>query len=153
MELQFFSRSLAVFAAVASAAAALFCFLSDPQVARQRLARVAAQPGTATAPRESLVDTGYTPCGEAGPLLRPEVAEGDEPHCAVDGGAGYHGPWPATALCHRPVRLPVVLFIASAMTLGTGRNLIFAVIAGAIGYFIPTLWLGRRHRAAAKGDS
>jgi tight adherence protein C len=35
------------------------------------------------------------------------------------------------------------LFIASATTLGTGRNLLFAVFAGAIGYFIPTIWLGR----------
>jgi tight adherence protein C len=58
-------------------------------------------------------------------------------------GAGYHSPWATLLFVIAQLGLPVVLFIASATTLGTGRNLLFAVFAGAIGYFIPTIWLGR----------
>ena len=134
---------LAVFAAVASAAAALFFFLSDPQVARQRLARVAAQPGTATAPRESLVDTGYTPLAKQVRSFVPKSPKEMNRITRLMAGAGYHSPWATLLFAIAQFGLPVVLFIASAMTLGTGRNLLFAAFAGAAGYFIPTLWLGR----------
>lgn len=134
---------LAVFAAVASAAAALFFFLSDPQVARQRLARVAAQPGTATAPRESLVDTGDTPLAKQVRSFVPKSPKEMNRIARLMAGAGYHSPWATLLFVIAQLGLPVVLFIASVTTLGTGRNLLFAVFAGAVGYFIPTLWLGR----------
>ena len=143
MDLQLLLPMLAVFAAVASAAAALFFFLSDPQVARQRLARVAAQPGTATAPRESLVDTGYTPWAKQVRSFVPKSPKEMNRISRLMAGAGYHSPWATLLFAIAQFGLPVVLFIASAMTLGAGRNLLFAVFAGAVGYFIPTLWLGR----------
>jgi tight adherence protein C len=143
MDLQLLLPMLAVFAAVASAAAALFFFLSDPQVARQRLARVAAQPGTATAPRESLVDTGDTPLAKQVRSFVPKSPKEMNRIARLMAGAGYHSPWATLLFVIAQLGLPVVLFIASVTTLGTGRNLLFAVFAGAVGYFIPTLWLGR----------
>jgi tight adherence protein C len=133
---------LAVFAAVACAAAALFFFLSDPQVARQRLARVAAQPGSAT-PRESLLDAGDTPWAKQVRSFVPKSPKEMNRITRQMAGAGYHSPWAALLFAVAQFGLPVLLFIASATILGTGSNLIFAVFAGAVGYYVPTLWLGR----------
>ena len=142
MDLFLLLPMLAVFAAVACAAAALFFFLSDPKVAQQRLARVAAQPGT-TAPRETLLDAGYTPWAKQVRSIVPKSPKEMNRIARQMAGAGYHSPWAALLFAVAQLGLPVVLFLTSATTLGTGRNLLFAVFAGALGYYIPTFWLGR----------
>jgi tight adherence protein C len=68
--------------------------------------------------------------------------------------AGYFGAWPATLFAVAEMVVPVVCFFLAYSSLGK-VGLVFGFLAACLGYFIPTLWLGRaiekRKRAIQNG--
>ena len=131
------------FVAIATATGAAAWWLTDPQVLQRRLSSMAAAPAASPAGKESLV-------GERLPntvrQLRSFVPKSPKAMNRIErllASAGYHGPWPATLFAAVQFTLPVVIFLTIVLMFGTGVAMIFAVIFGMIGYFIPTLWLGR----------
>jgi tight adherence protein C len=61
--------------------------------------------------------------------------------------AGYHGAWPAILFAIAQYALPVLVFM---LVWGTIGSLPISLLAGAVGYFGPTLWLGRAIEARRK---
>ena len=131
-----------VFVAIATATAAAAWRFTDPQVLQRRLSTVTAAPA-ASSPRESLVGERLP---QAVRQVRSFVPKSPKAMNRIErllASAGYHGPWPATLFAAVQILLPLAIFLTIVMIFGTGLALIFAIIFGMIGYFIPTLWLGR----------
>lgn len=141
MDTQLLVPLIAVFAAVASGAAALFYFLSDPQVTQQRLARVTMP---AAAPREALIGEQYTPLAQK---VRSFVPKSPKEMTRIQrtlAGAGYYGVWPALLYAIAQIAVPALFFFGSVSYFGSGgSNLILAGVLALFGYYVPTFWLGR----------
>ncbi len=58
--------------------------------------------------------------------------------------AGYHGEWGAILFSGVQITLPIVVFVAVVATFGFGSPVLFGAIAGALSYYVPVFWLGRR---------
>ena len=142
MDAQLLLPLLVVFAAVACSAAAVFFFLSDPQITQRRLARVTATPG-ATA-HESLLDDGSTPLARRVRSFVPKSPREMNRIQRLMAAAGYHTPWAAILFAVAQLAFPVLVFFVCVGAFGTdGTKLVIALFGGAVGYFVPTLWLGR----------
>lgn len=131
-----------VFLSVAVASGTAAWLLTDPQLMQRRLSSMAAAPLTATA-NASLLDDRLP---RRVRQLRSFVPKSPKEMNRIQrlmASAGYHGPWPATIFALAQFGLPLLLFAGVVLVFGTGTALIFAVIAGLIGYFIPNLWLDR----------
>ena len=131
-----------VFVAMAVAAASAAWLLTDPQLLHRRLSAGAASPAGGET-RQSLV-------GESLPWavkrVRSFVPKSPKEMNRIErmmASAGYHGPWPATVFAVVQFGLPVLMFGLVVWQFGTGSALMFAVIAGLLGYFAPNLWLDR----------
>ncbi len=131
-----------VFVGVAAATAATLSVLTNPKVAQRGLARVAAGNPT-MAPQESLVADGISPLAKRVRSFVPKSPKAMTRIQKLMAGAGYHGAWPATLFAIAQFGTPIIFFALVVTFFGTGTALFFAVIAGMIGYFLPTLWLGR----------
>ncbi len=131
-----------VFVGVAAATAATLSVLTNPKVAQRGLARVAAG-NPAMAPQESLVADGISPLAKRVRSFVPKSPKAMTRIQKLMAGAGYHGAWPATLFAIAQFGTPIIFFALVVTFFGTGTALFFAVIAGMIGYFLPTLWLGR----------
>lgn len=142
MDVQVLIPLVIVFAAVASSVAAVVFLLSESQAKQQRLAQVAAVPGLAT--RESLLDDGVTPFAKQVRSFVPKSPKEMGRIQRLMAAAGYHNPWAAILFAVAQLALPVVLAATVASVLGaSGGMLLLAVFIGAVGYFMPALWLGR----------
>src|SRR5688572_28947018 len=132
-----------VFASVAIAAAAVMWLLTDPQLAERRLSTVTAGSTPAAARQPLLGDR----IPKAVQRIRSFVPKSPKEMNRIErlmASAGHHGPWPATIFGAAQLAVPVAFFGTVVWLFGSdGAVLIFAVIAGMIGYFVPTLWLGR----------
>jgi tight adherence protein C len=127
---------------MAVAAASAAWLLTDPQLLHRRLSAGAASPAGGET-RQSLV-------GESLPWavkrVRSFVPKSPKEMNRIErmmASAGYHGPWPATVFAVVQFGLPVLMFGLVVWQFGTGSALMFAVIAGLLGYFAPNLWLDR----------
>ena len=132
-----------IFISMAIAAAAAAWLLTDPQLLQRRLSTVAAGPAAGGVSRQSLV-------GDSLPMavrrVRSFVPKSPKEMNRIERlmvSAGYHGPWPATVFAVIQFGLPVLMFGLVVWQFGTGSALMFAVIAGLLGYFAPNLWLDR----------
>lgn len=143
METILFLPLAVLFVAVATATAAGAWMLTDPQLVQRRLSRIAIAPEIA-APRESLLGEGVSPTVRRVRSFVPKSPKEMNRIQRMMASAGYHGVWPSTIFAAAQVVLPLVLFGTIITLFGrTGTVMIFAVIAGMIGYYIPPMWLGR----------
>jgi len=143
-----------IFLAVAAATASLAWRLTDPQIVRRRLSDLATAGTSAAAPASVIEDAG-SPLSRR---LRSFVPKSPKEMGRIErmmATAGYAGPWPALLFALAQVATPVACFFLVYSLLGPGTGLLLGLLAGGIGYFLPTLWLGRaieaRKRAIQNG--
>lgn len=131
-----------VFISIATAAAAAAWLLTDPQLLQRRLSTVAVTP-TGSTSQESLLGENLPTAVKRVRSFVPKSPKDMNRIQRLMASAGYHGPWPATIFALAQVVIPLMFFFGIVFTFGTGVALIFAIIFALIGYFIPTLWVGR----------
>lgn len=131
---------LFVFASVGVAAAAAVWLLTDPQVVQRRLANVAS-PGMTSA-QESLLEGRVTPAAARARRYLPKSPRDMRRLERLLASAGYLGAWPAILYSFVQVALAIGLFMAVYVLVGP-QAWFFALVAGAIGYMLPNLWLSR----------
>jgi tight adherence protein C len=141
MELQLLLPVLVIFLAVGVATASAVWLLTDPQTVRRRLSNLGGVPVTSGAP-SSVMDDEATPLARR---LRSFVPKSPKEMGRIEklmASAGYLGPTPAILFGAVQTILPIVAFLLVISWLGTS---LFAVglLAAALAYFVPTLWLGR----------
>jgi tight adherence protein C len=140
-----------VFVGVACATAAVLSLLMNPEVAQQRLARVAVAPGVgAPGTQETLLGDDMTSFARKVRAFVPKSPKEMNRIQRLLASAGYHGPWPSTLFGLAQVLVPLAIFAAGISVLGTGKYLVFVLIATAIGSLLPKLWLGRAIGARRK---
>lgn len=130
-----------LFFSMAFVGGAVAWLLTDAQFAQRRLATVVARP-SATIRRESLLEERLP---QAVKQVRAFVPKSPKEMNRIErtlSQAGYHGPWPTTLFALAQVVVPLTFFFAILWYFGTSA-IVFALIFGAMGYYIPTLWLGR----------
>lgn len=130
-----------LFFSVGAAAAASAWLLTDPQLLQRRLSTVAVTP-VAARPRESLTGDRLPRGVKRVRSFVPKSPKAMHRTERLLASAGYHGPWPATIFAAAQFGLPLSLFGFVLWALGTPL-IIFALLAGMLGYYVPTLWLGR----------
>ncbi len=134
---------LLIFVSVACATAAGAWLVTDSQVLQRRLSRVAASPSVYVPPAESVVGEHVSPLARRVRAFVPRSPREMGRIERMMASAGYHGPWPAILFGLAQMAAPVLVFLAIVIRFGTGATLLVAVLAAAIVYFVPTLWLGR----------
>ena len=132
----------ALFVALAVASGVAVWLVTDPQLLQQRLASVAATPAAGLT-RESLFDERLPRAVKQVRSFVPKSPKEMNRIQRLLASAGYHGPWPATIFAVAEIVVPVVFFVTIVYFFGTGSALIFAIIFALIGYYVPTLRLGR----------
>lgn len=134
-----------VFVAVAIATGAAVWHFTEPDVTRRRLSEVVAGTAPSAAPpRESVVTAGPSHLARRVRSFVPKSPQNMNHIQRMMASAGYHGDWPAIAFAAVQVALPVVAFLTVLAAVGDGSGVLFGVIAGAIAYYVPVLWLGRQ---------
>jgi len=143
-----------IFVAVAAATASLVWLLTDPQIVRRRLSGLAASPSSGPASSSVIEDTGSPFLRR----LRTFVPKSPKEMGRIErmmASAGYVGPWPATLFALAQIAMPVAFSLVVYRAFGPGTGLLLAMVAAGVGYFLPTLWLGRaieaRKRAIQNG--
>ena len=148
MELQLLLPVVVIFLAVGAATASAVWLLTDPQTVRRRLSNLGGVPVTSGAP-SSVMDDEATPLARR---LRSFVPKSPKEMGRIEklmASAGYLGPTPAILFGVVQTILPFAAFLLVISWLGTS---LFAVglLAAALAYFVPTLWLGRAIEARRK---
>lgn len=128
-----------LFAAVASAMAAVGWFLTDPQLSQRRLTTFAL-PGVVS--RKSLLTGGIPANIKRVRSFVPRSPKEMNRLQRLMAAAGYEGPWPATIYAIAQLTLAGGLFLLVLGYVGGGMGLLAAFLTGAIGYYVPSLWLG-----------
>jgi tight adherence protein C len=137
-----FGFVVVIFLSVGVAVGSATWLLTDPQLMRRRLARLA--PGAAPAPSVSLVGEESSPLAKRVRRFVPKSPRDMGRLERMLAGAGYQGAWPALLFAVAQYGLPLVFALAVVSMFGTAsRVLVFAVLAAGVGYFLPDLWLGR----------
>lgn len=154
MDLQIVLPVIVIFVAVAAATSSLFWLLTDPQIVQRRLSNLAAAPSSAPAQASVIEDTG-SPLARRVRSFVPKSPKEMGRIERIMAGAGYMGAWPATVFAIAQIATPLALFAVAYYVLGTGTGLLVGLLAAGVGYFLPTLWLGRaiekRKRAIQNG--
>lgn len=138
------------FLAVASATAASAWLLTDPQIVARRLSGIATSKSSASALNQPLVGESLTPLARR---VRSFVPKSPKEMGRIErllASAGYHGAWPATIFAVVQIVVPVACFVLVFTWIGGPLRLAAAALAAALGYFAPTLWLGRAIEARKK---
>jgi tight adherence protein C len=133
-----------LFIAVALATGIALWHVSEPDLMKRRLSEVVA--GTPAAPRrrESVVSEGPSQLARRVRSFVPKSPQ-DMGHIQrMLASAGYHGEWPAILFSAAQIALPVVAFVSVVATFGSGSPVLFGAITGALSYYVPVFWLGRR---------
>jgi tight adherence protein C len=145
MDAQTLVPVLVIFFAVAGACAAGFWLLTDPQIVQRRLTRLA--PAAAGHGPTSVIGDDQSPMAKR---LRSWVPKSPKEMGRIErmmASAGYHGTWPALLFAIAQLALPLVVFLLVWTPTGSWP---IALLAAGIGYFAPTLWLGRAIEARRK---
>jgi tight adherence protein C len=143
MEIVLIAPLAIVFVAMGVAAGAATWLLTDPQLLQRRLSSITVTSPVAT-PSASLVDDRLPAAVKKMRSFVPKSPKEMNRIQRLLATAGYHGPWPATIFAAVQIAVPLALFLAVVATFGTaGLALISAVMVATLGYFAPTLWLGR----------
>jgi tight adherence protein C len=132
-----------MFGAVAAATASAIWLLTDPQVVERRVSRLASAATPGGSAVESLMGDEMSPTLRR---LRSLVPKSPKEMGRIErmmASAGYLGTWPAVLFALVQTAMPVAAFLAVLSAMGQGIGLVFAFIAAGIGYFVPTMWLGR----------
>jgi tight adherence protein C len=142
MEIQLLLPVLAIFVSVGAATAAGIWLLTDPQLVRRRLSGLASSSSPGAAP-ESVIDDSISPLARR---VRSWIPKSPKEMGRIErmmASAGYYGSWPAMLFALVQLILPIVLFLL-VMSYGRRSTMLpFAIIAAGLGYFAPTMWLGR----------
>jgi tight adherence protein C len=128
-----------VFLSVTAATAAGLWVLTDPQTAQRRLARVAAGP-TPVLQESLVIDTKRSSVRVERYL--PKSPKDMRRLERLLASAGYHGAWSAVTYSLAQVLLAAALGGTVFYRYGSGA-LLYAVVAAAVGYMAPNLWLSR----------
>jgi len=145
VDLQVLLPVVVVFLAVAVATASAIWLLTDPQTVQRRLGTLALKTA-GSGGSASVMDE------ESSPLvrrLRSFVPKSPKEMGRIErmmASAGYLGAGPATLFVLVQITFPVVGFFLVLSYFGRGA-LLFGVLAAAVLYFLPTLWLGRAQEA------
>lgn len=135
---------IGLFIAVAAATASLLWLATEPDLTRRRLSEVVAGVSSEPRQRESVVSEGPSRLARR---VRSFVPTSPQHMSAIQrmlASAGYHGDWPAIVFSSFQIALPVLVFVTVIALFGTGSTLLLAAIAGALSYYLPVFWLGRR---------
>lgn len=132
-----------LFVAVASAAATVLWYVTEPDLMKRRLSEVVAGVPAAPRRRESVVSAGPSDMARRVRSFVPTSPQQMGHIQRMLASAGYHGDWPAILFSSLQVALPIVVFVIVVATFGRGA-LLPGVIAGALSYYLPVFWLGRR---------
>jgi tight adherence protein C len=153
VELQLLLPVVVIVLAVGVAAASAIWLLTDPQIVQRRLSHLAGAPAAAGGPT-SVMDDDASPLAKR---LRTFVPKSPKEMGRIEqlmASAGYLGPTPAIFFGLVQTALPVAAFLLVFSWLGMSL-LPFALLAAALAYFLPTLWLGHvieeRRRAIQNG--
>lgn len=133
-----------LFVAVFAATATALWYATEPDLTRRRLSEVVA--GT-TAPTRRLESVLTDTPSHLARRVRSFVPKSPQHMNHIQrmlASAGYHGEWPAILFATVQLALPVAIFLTIVGLFGLGSAVLFAVIGGAIGYYVPVLWLGRK---------
>jgi len=154
VDIQLILPVVVIFVAVAGATASLAWLLTDPQIVRRRLSNLAAAPSSGLPPASVIEDTG-SPLARRMRTLVPKSPKEMGRIERMMATAGYTGAWPAILFALAQIALPAAFFFAAYSSLRPGLGLMLGLLAAGIGYFLPTLWLGRaidkRKRAIQNG--
>jgi tight adherence protein C len=129
-----------VFVSVGAAVAAAMWLLTDPKVTQHRLASVAVTP-TVKVP-ESLLADQITPGAAAVRRYLPKSPKDMKKLERQLASAGFQGPSSAVMFSIAQLLTAVLLFFVVMNLLG-GAGFIIALIIAAVGYLLPSFWLGR----------
>ena len=129
-----------VFVSVCAASAAAVWFLTDPQIARRRLSHVAAAPSVEA--QDSLLSENISPAARRVRQYLPKSPREMRRLEKRLAAAGYYGAWPAIAYATIQIALAAGLFFLVFRSLGV-QGLLMGAALGAVGYMLPTFWLGR----------
>jgi tight adherence protein C len=138
------------FIAVATATAASVWLLTDPQIVARRLSGMTAASHRPAPSHEPLVGESLTPMARR---IRSMVPKSPAEMGRIErllANAGYHGPWPATAFAVTQLAITFACGAFIFWLIDGPLRLVAAVVAAAIGYYTPTLWLGRAIEARKK---
>jgi tight adherence protein C len=132
-----------LFAAVALATGSALWHFTEPDATRRRLSEVVAGTAAPVRRRESVLTDAPSQLARRVRSFVPKSPK-DMTHIQrMLASAGYYGEWPTILFAGFQLALPTAAFLTIVFTFGIG-SVLFAVIAGAIGYYIPVLWLGRK---------
>ncbi len=133
-----------LFVAVASATGTLLWYFTEPDLMKRRLSEVVT--GTPAAPRvrESVISEGPSQLARRVRSFVPKSPQDMSHIQRMLASAGYHGDWPAILFSGVQIALPIVVFVSIVATFGFGQPVLFGAIAGALSYYVPVFWLGRR---------
>lgn len=135
---------LGLFVAVAAATGSLLWMATEPDTMKRRLSEVVT--GTVTVPRrrESVVSEGPSQLARRVRSFVPTSPQHMGHIQKMLATAGYHGDWPAIVFSGIQIALPIVVFVTAVTVFGPGTPVLLGAIAGALSYYAPVFWLGRR---------
>lgn len=133
-----------LFLAVATATGAVLWHVTEPDQMRRRLSEVVAGAPSAPRLRESVISEGPSRLARRMRSFVPKSPQDMSHIQRMLASAGYHGEWPAILYAGAQIGLPIIVFVAILAVFGLGQPLLFAVIAGALSYYVPVFWLGRK---------
>lgn len=133
-----------LFAAVALATGTALWYFTEPDVTRRRLAEVVTGTSSPAQPRESVLSEAPSHLARRVRSFVPKSPQDMNHIQRMLASAGYHGDWPAILFAGVQLALPIAVFVTTVATFGLGASLLPAVIAGAVAYYLPVLWLGRK---------
>ncbi|MEZ5292664.1 MAG: type II secretion system F family protein [Vicinamibacterales bacterium] len=132
-----------LFLAVALAMGTLLWHLTEPDVTRRRLSEVVAGTAAPVRRRESVLSEAPSQLARRVRSFVPKSPQHMNHIQRMLASAGYHGEWPAIAFAAIQLALPVAIAVTTLVTFGSAA-LLPGVVGGAIGYYLPVLWLGRK---------
>lgn len=133
-----------VFVSMGIAAACAAWLLTDPQLVERRLSTVAGAVATGgSLPRQPLLGDRLPAAVKRVRSFVPKSPKEMSRIERIMASAGHHGPWPATLFAVAQIAIPAALFVGIVWLYGGGVGVIVAIIAAALGYFVPALWLSR----------
>jgi tight adherence protein C len=146
MDLQVVAMIALLFASVATAAGSAFWLITDPQITRRRLARVAGTTGDAGAIGSVLEDAPSEAIKRARSFVPKSPREMNRVQRMM-ASAGYYNQWAPIVFAVVQLVLPVVVFLTIMSQYGGGTSMIFAIIAALFAYNVPSFWVGRKIQA------
>lgn len=133
-----------LFSAVAVATGSALWYFTQPDATQRRLSEVVAGTSAPARPRESVLSEAPSKFARRVRSFVPKSPHDMNHIQRMLASAGYHGDWPAILFAAVQLALPVAVFLTAIATFGLGSALLPAVIAGAVAYYLPMLWLGRK---------